>query len=228
MLYYNGVYPSSIRDTLQLLYYNIISFLPNIIAAAIVLLLGWLVAEFLGRIVLQILEWIKIDHFANRIGLDKLSDRVGRRLSIARLGQWIVKWFLIVGSFLAATDILGLTQVSVFLYTKVLPYFGFVVAAVAILLIGTYAANFLGDLVRGTLAAGGMKNASALAAITRWAIMIFAILAALAQLNVAAAFIQNLFIGVVAMFALAGGLAFGLGGRDHAKKVLDKIEKEIM
>jgi len=228
MVYYNGAYPSSIRDTLSLLYYNVISYLPNIIVAALVLLLGWLIAEFLGRLVYKVLAWIKIDHFANRLGLDHLSDRVGRKLSIARLGEWIVKWFIIIGAFLAATDILGLTQVSVFLYTKVLPYFGNVIVAVAIMLIGTYAANFLGDLVRGTLAAGNMKNSGALAAITRWAIMIFAILAALAQLDVASGFLQDLFRAIVAMFAIAGGLAFGLGGKDHAKKILDKIERELM
>jgi hypothetical protein len=228
MNYYNGSYQASILDSLQNLYYNVLHYLPNLIAAAIVLLLGWLIAEFLGKLVLKILEAIKIDMLANRLGLDHLSERTGKKLSIARLGEWLIKWFFLVGAFLAASDILGLTQVSVFLYTKVFPYFGDVIVAVAILLIGMVAANFLSNLVRGTLSAGQVGSASALAAVTKWAIMIFAILAALAQLNIAASFLQDLFRAIVAMLAIAGGLAFGLGGKDHAKKVLDKIERDIM
>jgi len=227
MDYYNGSYQSNIAQSMQLLYNKVISFLPNLLVAIIVLLLGWLIAEFLGRLIFKLLDLIKIDHLANRLGLNHLSQRVGRKLSIAKLGQWLVKWFFIVASFLAAANILGLNQVGDFLYTKVLPYFGHVVVAVAILLIGTYAANFLGDLVHGTLAAGELRTPNALSSVTRWSVMIFAILAALAQLQVAPAFLATLFTGIVAMLAIAGGLAFGLGGTEHAKKVIEKISQQL-
>src|SRR5579872_236577 len=227
MDYYNGSYQSNIAQSMQLLYNKVISFLPNLLVAIIVLLLGWLIAEFLGRLFRSLLDLIKIDHLANRLGLNHLSQRVGRKLSIAKLGQWLVKWFFIVASFLAAANILGLNQVGDFLYTKVLPYFGHVVVAVAILLIGTYAANFLGDLVHGTLAAGELRTPNALSSVTRWSVMIFAILAALAQLQVAPAFLATLFTGIVAMLAIAGGLAFGLGGTEHAKKVIEKISQQL-
>lgn len=227
MNYYNGTYQSSIAAALQALYDKVISFLPNLIVAVLVLLIGWLIAEFLGRLVFKLLELIKIDHLANRLGMNHLAQRVGRKLSIAMFGQWLVKWFFIVGAFLAASDILGLNQVSTFLYSSVLPYFGNVVVAVAILLIGSYAANFLADLVRGTLAVGQFKTSGTAVAITRWSIMIFAILAALSQLGIASSFLQSLFIGIVAMIAIAGGLAFGIGGSDWAKKILEKISQDM-
>ena len=224
MYYYDGTYQGSLVDSLHGLWNEVVAFLPNIIVAIIFLLLGWLIAILLARVVYKILEFIKIDVLADKLGLAELSKRAGRQLSLARLGEWLVKWFVIIGFFIAAADVLGLTQVSEFLYGKVFPYFGNVIVAVAILLIGIVAANFLGNLVQGVVSASQLHSGRALATITRWAILIFSVLAALSQLDVASSFLQDLFIAVVAMFAIAGGLAFGLGGRDHAKRILDEVE----
>jgi hypothetical protein len=227
MNYYYGSYQSSIVDSLQSLWFKVLGFLPNIIAAIIFLIVGWLVAIFLGKLVKRILVSIKIDTFANRLGLDTLSQRTGRKLTISGLGEWLVKWFILIGVFVAAAEILGLTQVSAFLYGKVFPYFGNVIVAVAIMIIGLIAANFLASLVKGAMEAAELRSAHALAAITRWAIVIMTVLTALAQLNVATQFIENLFTAIVAMIAIAGGIAFGLGGKDHAKKVLDAVERDL-
>ena len=116
---------------------------------------------------------------------------------------------------------------SKFLYGDVIPYFGSVIVAVAVMLIGMVAANFLQGVVRHSLAAGGLHTSDTLALITKWAILIFAFLAALAELHVASAFVTDLFRAVVAMLAIAGGVAFGLGGKEHAKKVLDHLEKDM-
>lgn len=227
MDYYNGTYQSSVVDSFQSLWYKVIGFLPNLLAAIVVLVAGWIIAVFLSKVIHRILVALKIDNAANRIGMDELSARVGRTLSIAAFGEWVVKWFFLILVFLAAADILGLTQVSIFLYTRVFPYFGNVIAAVAILLIGSLAANFLAGLVKAALSAGEIGASQALSAITRWAIMIFAVLAALSQLNVASDFLKYLVVGIIAMISIAGGLAFGLGGRDHAKKVLDAIDRDL-
>lgn len=224
-MYYT--YQSTILDSLQGLFYKIMSYLPNLIAAILVLLVGWMIAIFLSKVVHKLLVAVKIDTLANRLGMDHLSRRTGRHLTISGLGEWLVKWFILIAVFVAASDILGLSQVSLFLYGKVFPFFGNVIVAVAILLIGTVAAHFLGDLVKGTMAAGELKGGDALAAVTRWSIMVMAVLTALSQLGVDTTFIKELFVAIVAMFAIAGGIAFGLGGRDHAKKVLDSIERDL-
>ena len=138
-----------------------------------------------------------------------------------------MKWFFIVATFVAAADILGLSQVGAFLYGEVIPYFGNVIVAVAILLIGMIAANFLHGVVKHALQAGGLRTSDTLALITKWAILIFALLAALSELRVASDFVQDLFRAFVAMLAVAGGIAFGLGGKEHAKKILDAIEDDV-
>ena len=216
-----------IATALQGLYYKVTAFLPTLVVGLVVLLLGWIVGIGLGNLVQKVLEALKIDHLANSLGLDKLSARTGKKLSIAAFGNWLVKWFFIVATFVAAADIFGLPEVSAFLYGQVIPYFGNVIIAVAIMLIGMVAANFLQGVVRHSLAAGGLHTSDVLGMITKWSILIFAFLAALAQLGVASGFVQDLFRAVVAMLAIAGGLAFGLGGREHARKVLDSVEKDM-
>lgn len=217
-----------IAFSLQDLYNRLLAFVPNLVVALIVLILGWIIGMGLGNLVEKVLDMLKVDSLANSLGLDRLSARTGKKLSVSRFGNWLVKWFFIVATFLAATDILGLSQVSSFLYTGVIPYFGNVIVAVAIMLIGMVAAKFLEGVVRHSLAAGGLHTSDSLALITRWSILIFAFLAVLSQLNVGDRFVEMLFQAFVAMLAIAGGIAFGLGGKEHAKKALDSIEKDMM
>src|SRR3989338_6441293 len=216
-----------IAISLQDLYTRIVTFVPNLVVGIVVLILGWIVGIGLGNLVQKILEMVKVDSLANSVGLDRLAQRMGRKLSVSFFLNLFVKWFFIVATFVAATDILNLPQVSQFLYDQVIPYFGNVIIAVAIMLIGAVAADFLQGVVRNSLLAGGLNTSDTLGLVTQWAILIFAFLAALDQLGVASSFVQDLFRAVVALVAIAGGIAFGLGGKDHAKKALDEIEKDI-
>jgi Conserved TM helix len=220
-------YQAVVVGALGDLYSKTLTYLPNLVAAIIVVIIGWLLAIFLSKLVYRILEAIKIDHLANQLGLKNLSEKTGRKLSLTALGAWIVKWFFFLASFIAAADILGLQQVSTFLYQDVLGYAGYVIAAMAILLLGILAANFFQGLVVATVKASGLHNGQSLGTMTKWAILVFTVIAALSQLQIATAFLQDLFRAIVAMLAIAGGLAFGLGGRDHAKKVLDNIENGL-
>src|SRR3989338_2418330 len=213
--------------SLQGLYDRLAIFVPNFIVAVIVLILGWMIGAALGGLVQKILETLKVDSLANTVGMDKLSERTGKKLSVATFGNWLVKWFFIIATFVAAAYILGLAQVGSFLYGQVIPYFGSVIVAVAIMLVGMIASNFMHGVVRHALQASGLRTSDSLALLTKWAILIFTFLAVLSELRVAETFVQDLFRAVVAMLAIAGGIAFGLGGRDHAKKILDSIEDDV-
>jgi len=122
---------------------------------------------------------------------------------------------------------LGLTQVNIFLQEVVLGYLPQVIAAVLILLIAAVIADAMQKVVVGSAKAAEIKAANLLGAITRYSIWIFAILIALSQLGIAPQFMYTLFTGIVAMLALAGGLAFGLGGRDAASQYIEKVKHDI-
>lgn len=226
MNYYND-YPAVVQDSFYNLYDRLIQFLPNILAAIIVLLIGWILGYFISNILRRALVSIGIDGLGDQLGLKQLSERSGRHIKISSLVQWIIKWFFILASIIAAADILGLNDITNFFYTDVMGYAGHVIIAMAILLLGILAANFLGDVIKGTVRAGGFEAGNLLGSLTKWAIIIFAMIAALSELQIAEAFLLDLFRAVIAMLAVAGGLAFGLGGKDHAKKVLDYVEHNV-
>ncbi len=227
MNYFDPRYETSLRASWQGLLDKVTSFLPNLLAAIVFLIVGWIIGIFLSKLVQKILELVHIDELANRLGLDTLSVRVGRKLSISRFGGWLVKWFFFLFSIIAAANVLGLTQVSEFFYTQVLPYAGHVIVATVVLFLGILAADFFSGVISSTVKASGFGNSSTLSAITKWAIVSFAVIAALYELQIAPEIVQDLFRAIIAMLAIAGGLAFGLGGRDHAKKVLDAAESSL-
>jgi len=214
---------SAITGSLQNVWVRFLNGLPTFIVAVIVLIIGVLIASFLSRLVKKIVEYAQIDDLVGKTGIFKT---LGTSFSISNILSWVVKWFFIIVTLLAVVNILNIPQVTSFLQ-QVLLYIPNVVVAIIILALGLIAGNFIENVVRGTSSTSGLSQAAvdALSTISKWAVVIFALMAALVQLGIAANLIQILFTGFVAMVALAGGLAFGLGGRDKASRWLDKIDQ---
>lgn len=214
---------AAVTSSLQNTWDALAGALPSIIAAVIILIIGVLLAMFLGKLAKRLVEYTKVDDF---IGKTSVPSQLGVQFNISSLIGWIVKWFFIIVTILAVVNVLNIEQVSSFL-EQVLLYIPNVIAAVIILTLGLVAGNFIDSVVQRAAKASGMSDASvgALSGIAKWSIIIFALLAALVQLGIASDLIQILFTGFVAMVALAGGLAFGLGGRDKASRWLEKIDR---
>lgn len=213
-------------SSLQGLWDGLISILPAIVGALLVLIIGWVVAISLGRLATQILRAFRVDQAVERIGAKKGIEKAGYKFNVADLFGDLVKWFLIIVFVLAAADILGLPRVSDFL-TEVLLYIPNIVVAVVILSAGVLLANFLAKLVRGSVKVAGLASSDLVATVVRWSVLVFSILVALDQLGVAQSVIGTLINGLVAMLAIAGGLAFGLGGREAASDFIKKVRQEI-
>jgi len=218
----------AIVNSLSELWIGFIAFLPSLVAALVVFFVGWALSLFVGRLVEKLLVILRINQaFENIKGLKDAAGRAGLKINIPLLIGEIVKWFLIIVTLLAATDILGLQDVAAFL-RQVLSYIPNVVVAALILVIATVLANFVYRTVLASVNAAGFGGGAAVAAIAKWSIIIFAFMAALTQLGVAVALIQTLLTAVFAMLALAGGLAFGLGGKEMAAKWLKKVEADVL
>lgn len=206
---------------------GVIGVLPAILIAIIVVILGWLIGLAVSKLVSQVIRSIKLDKLLSSAGLNDLLQKAGFELNSGKFLGELVKWFVIVVSLITAFDILGLTEVNRFMTTVVVGYIPQVIAAVLILLISVVIAEALRKLVISSAKAADLQSANFLGSITKWAIWIFAALAALFQLGIGAIFIQTLFTGVIVALALAFGLSFGLGGRDAAARFLEKVQNEI-
>ncbi len=209
------------------MFFGLVDFVPNLIIAVIIFVIGWLIGAGLGRVVAQIVSSLRVDQALRAAGVEKVLERAGFKLNTGAFLGMLVKWFFVVVFLVASLEVLGLTQVTIFLRAVVLGYLPQVFVAVLILLVAAVVADAAQRVVAASAAAANMRSANLLGAIARWSIWIFAVLAALNQLQVATGFVQTLFTGVVVAVALALGLSFGLGGQAAAAKWLDKIREEV-
>ena len=215
-----------VRFSLQNMWQGFIVFLPNFLIAIVTFFLGLIVAAGVGKIVEKLVDALKLDRLLEQLGLNKVLERADVRLHSGRFIGVLIQWFFIVVTLLAVSDILRLEAFSGFL-NQVLLYVPNIIIAVLIMLAGVVMAAFLAKLVRASVLAARLHSAHFLGALTKWSVLVFAFLAALSQLGVAGALVNTLIMGFVAMLALAGGLAFGLGGRDVAAAWLEKMREEI-
>ena len=211
----------------QSLWQGVIAFLPELLLAIIVFIVGWIVAVTLGKLTAQIIGFFKVDKVLQKAGIEEPLARGGLRLNSGLFVGGLVRWFFLIVFLVASLDILGLNQVNTFLRDVVLLYLPNVIVAALILLAAALLGDVLQRLVTSSAKAARIPSASFLGGVSKWAIWLFAILAALYQLGVAGPFVQTLFTGFIAMLAIAGGLAFGLGGRDAASKVIEKLKSDI-
>ena len=191
--------------------------IPLVLAALLILIIGWVISNVLARIVREILERAGADRlFAEHGGqvYGTRSSAFQPSIVTAEIVKWIVRFIFVI----AASNALGFTQVSVLLNDVLLWIPNLLVAAVVLLI-----APLIARFVRGVIEVGagqmGFSNASLLGRVAEIAIVTFAVLVAINQLGIAEDLINILFIGLVAALALAFGLSFGLGGRDVAARI---------
>ena len=216
-----------LSQSFQNLFYGLVVFIPNLVVAVVIFIVGWLVGVGLGRVVTQIINSLRVDQALKSTGIEQLLSRAGFELSSGKFIGFLVEWFFIIVFLVAALDVLQLTTVNFFMRDVVLGYLPQVIVAVFILLVAAVIAEAAERVVTGSAKAASLHAAGFLGKVARYAIWVFALLAALAQLNVATAFVQTLFTGVVIAVSLAVGLSFGLGGQSSAARYLDRLQSEI-
>jgi len=216
----------TVMGSFQTLLAGFIAVFPALLAAFLVLVIGWAIAALVGGVVARLINLLWIEKLIERLHIKDAFGHMGLKLNFAGLIGWLVKWFLIVVFFIAASDILGLNQITEFL-SEVVVYIPNVVIAVVVLLLGAIIGAFAGEVAEKSVKASGMHSGELVGGVAKWAIVVFAFMAALVQLGIAADMIKTLFTGFVGMLALAGGLAFGLGGRDHAENILASLKRDV-
>jgi len=213
-------------QALQDLWKGVIEFIPALIGAIIIFLIGWVISVGVGRLVSEILRRIKFNRLFERGVWREAIEKADLKIDVSGFIGLIVKWVLVIVFLLAAVEILGLKEFSAFL-RNVLNYLPNVVVAACIFVVAVIVAQFLGKVVRAGVESIKVGYGHLVETIVRWAIWVFAILAILLQLKVAPALIQILFSGFVAFLAIAGGIAFGLGGKEVASEILRDIYKKL-
>ena len=198
------------------------AFIPKFVAGLLILLIGIIVASILRQVILEVLKALNIESFLRRYGVPEAKDE----LNWSHILSEIVRWFVIVIFLVPTADVWGLSQVTILL-SSVIMYIPKVLSATIIALVGLVVAQLAHNVVLASVHGVSRESARTVATVTKWSIVVFVLLAVVSELGVAANLIQILFTGFVAMLAVAGGIAFGLGGQDAAKDVVEDLKKKF-
>ena len=203
---------------------GVIDFVPSLIGALVVLIIGFIVAAGLESLVERIVNTVKLDNLLRRAVLDQYFDRAGVQLRSGKFIGALVYWFFVIVFILAATDILKLEGLSQFL-RDVLYYIPNIIIAVLILVATVVVANLLKSIVKASVTGARLHASKFLSTMTWWVTILFGLISALIQLGIAPALLNTIITGIVAMVALGGGIAIGLGGKDYAGHLINKLRE---
>jgi hypothetical protein len=195
--------------------------IPKVLAFAVIVVVGWLVAGLIARLAAGLLRRVRFNELAARSGFAGFVDNIGVDTDSAGFLAALAKWFIRLIVLVVAFDALGLPAVSDVL-RQLLLWLPNLAVGLVVLVIGGLLANAAAGLVRGATTSAGFRHPELMANVARGAIWVFAIIIAVNQLGIAETLVNTLFMGAVALAVLALGLSFGLGGRDVAAKILEK------
>jgi len=192
-----------------------LSYLPQLVGAIIILIIGYIVAKALQAVVGRGLQAVGFDGWMERGGIKQFFDRAETNYTPATILGRLVFWFVFIIAITMAADALGIPQVSAVL-GQLIAYIPSIIAAILILILAALLANFLSGIVRGA------TGSDLLASIARYAIIVYAVFAAITQLGIAVELTAPTFLILLGAVALAAAIAFGIGGREVAREILEK------
>lgn len=217
---------ANVTGSFQALWDGTLSILPGIVIGIVLLIVGYIIAVILGKVVGKVIDVIRLNDLLTTAGVMGFFQKAGIKLNIDRVFEEVVKWFVIVVFLISAANAFQLPQVVEFL-KQVLNYIPNVIIAVLITIAGVLIANFIATLAHGTSKATKTGHPGLVAAIIRYAVIIFTIIAALGQLKIGETILASFSNSLGLALAGAFGLAFGLGGKDLAADLLKQIKSEI-
>jgi hypothetical protein len=203
-------------------FYGVVNFVPKFIVGLVVLAIGIIIASILKQVVVGGFKALKIDTYLKKYGAPGAKEGY---IWINLLAE-VVRWFVIIVFLIPTAEVWGLPQIITIL-NEFLMYLPNVFVAAVIAMIGFVLAKLSYDVLLASMKNVDKQTAATVASVTRWVISVFVVLVALNQLGVASDLIRILFTGVVAMLAIAGGIAFGLGGQKTAQDVVEGIRKKL-
>lgn len=213
-------------DALQDLWQGFVIFIPALVGAILVFVIGWFIAIGLAKLVTEVLKKLRFNKIFEKGVWKEALAKAEFKVDAAGFIGAIIKWVLVIVFLMAAVEILGLSEFAGFL-KSVLAYLPNVIVASFIFVVAVIIADILEKVVRAAVESTRIGYGHIVGVIIRWSIWIFAILAILIQLRVAPTMIQTLFTGLIAVIVIAGGIAFGLGGKEIAGDILKDVYRKL-
>ena len=213
-----------VADPVRQMLTKILSYLPVLLGALIILIVGWIVAKTIRRMVDWLLKTARFDTLADKTGISEILRKGDLEISAREVLSNLVYWLVIIMVLVMAVDALGLPKASDVL-ASLFAYVPKVITALLVLVVAMFLARFVSGIVRTAAGNADLPKPEIFAAVSRWAIIIFAVTISLGELGIAPFLVATTFNIILGGVCLALSLAFGLGGKDAAAKYLEELKK---
>jgi len=214
-----------IVDPIREMLTRIMAYLPVLLGALIILIVGWIVAKIIRSIVNGVLKVVRFDALADKAGISEVLRKGDLKITARKVLSDLVYWLIIIMVLVMVANALGLPKASDVL-SNLFAYVPKVIAALLILVVAMFLASFVSGIVRIAAGNANLPKPDLLTGISRWAIIIFAVTISLAQLGIAPLLVTTTFNIILGGIVLALALAFGLGGKDTAARYLEELKKK--
>lgn len=214
-----------IMDPLKQVFSMIINYVPTVTGVLVALVIGGLVAREVGKAVASLLKSVHIDKVSHTIGLDHVLTTGGVKRHASDLIAYVITAGITITVLVIALSYAGIKIIGP-VTDPIMSYIPTVISGVLILMVGMFLAHIVSVFVRVVAANTDMPKPELLATFTKWAVVLMAITAFIDKIGLGHLFTGTSLTLMIAGLALALGLAFGLGGRDHAAHYLDKLLKK--
>jgi len=208
-------------ESLRAEWAHLANYLPRIAVAILMLLVGWGVAKFLRRLTIRLLRLLRVDHLAERSGVEDFLVQGGVRLTAVTILANLLYWLIMLTVILAVLIVLGLPAAAE-LFNRIILYIPNVIVAVLVLMFGSLFARLIKGAVYAYLNNVGTEGSAAVSSAAYWAVLVFVLSVALEQLSIGGQILISAFQIAFGALCLALALAFGLGGREWASKILER------
>jgi hypothetical protein len=203
---------------------KILTFLPVLLGALIILIVGWIIAKAIRRLIDFVLKAIRFDALADKAGITTILKKGDLKITAREVISGLVYWLVIIMVLVMVLNALDLPKASDVL-TSLFAYVPNVIAALFVMIAAMFLASFVSGIVRTAAGNANLPKPEIFAGISRWAIIIFAATIALEELGIAPLLVTTTFNIILGGVCLALALAFGLGGKDAAARYLEELRK---
>lgn len=198
---------------------QLVNFVPRLLAVIVILFFGWIVAKLIRSATKRLLDLMQFDKFAQKSGLEAFMNSGNFNVTLSGIISQVIYWLVILLFVITGATSLGLSEVASLLH-KLAAYLPNIIVAILVVIFGTLFARFMNRLVFSWLHSIKFPHALVVSTSVEYGIQILAVFVALEQLGIGMQLIHSLFIIVFGAIFLALALAFGLGGREWAAKVI--------
>ena len=215
-------FQTTVVDPAKEMMTRVLGFLPTLVSVIVVLIVGWMLACLVQKVITRFLKLARLDTVSEKIGIANILSKGDINYTLAEIIGVLIYWLMMLVVVLIAINALQL-NVAATLLNQVILYVPNVIASVFILVLGLFFASVLANTVRTATATAGVQQARSLAQFTQVIIILFTVIESLKQLRIDTSIIELVIKAVLAALALGIGLAIGLGCKDIAYKQVSSL-----